>query len=608
MKKNNILFTLLASACIGLTAGCGSGGTKFSIKAKVSSSEHGYIQGAGKYANGANVVLKVFPNIGCFGTEGGGAEYPTIDFTKEGATEPTLKDIALIPVGNTHYEYRFTLNSSKEADGNVGTYTANFVCASNDPSGADVNKKHTVKYKLFDGSTWVDLNEVEIDNGALAQNIKYTEDDKKITWHVGDTSTSALFDFTTAITEDKIIYGYTDAAVDEKGILTEVIGDFANVAIIKMKIGTEELNINNYNDPTKVSMVFGEGETRVGDFYIKGGKYFKVEGSYHYELDFNGTGFDYNKVADISKYFEHIKDIEDASYTVEKETLATEYVIGEGTENEIRIANKYVLKKDGTAVMEHYLKNGYIYKTVKIDGNVVNEIQYPASVLGPLNVGSANLKKMYTLKLELSETDQTKYPDLKNTLDEVNADFEKVLKSYKGYTVEELLNNHSELKEKLLRKFSFTAVRKGTTNPVNIGTDVMSKHETLVLTITNSYDDVKTALAKLESGDFKISSTIKAFGRDITEEYNVAAGTNLFTTSTNPGMNDSIWNMVKVLQGLDDSFAKFEFDSDVYSFYDKDKGEKYITIKIVSEEVTEIVYFEKDATTGKVITYTNTIS
>ena len=464
MKKNKILFTLLASACVGLTAGCGSGGTKYSIKTAVSSSEHGYIQGAGKYANGDSVVLKIYPNIGCFGTEGGGAAQPTLTFVQEGKTEAS-DPISLIPVGNTHFEYRFTLNSSEDAGGNVGTYTANFVCASNDPSGAEVNKKHTVKYKLFNGSTWVDLSEVEIDNGALAQDIKYTDDDKKITWHVGDTSTSALFDFTAAITEDKIIYGYIDDAT-EKEVLAAVIGDFDEISIIKMKIGTMELNINNYNDSSKVSMVFGEGETRVGDFYIKGGKYFMVEGSYHYELDFSGTGFDYTKVADINKYFKHIKGILDDSYTVEKETLATEYVVGEGTENEIRIASKYVLKKDGTAIMEYYLKNGYIYKTVEIDSNVVNEIQYPSSVLGPLNVGSANLKKMYTLKLELSETDQTKYPDLKDKLDEVNADFDKVLKSYKGYTVEEILNNHAELKEELLRKYSFTVVRKNTATPV----------------------------------------------------------------------------------------------------------------------------------------------
>ena len=261
--------------------------------------------------------------------------------------------------------------------------------------------------------------------------------------------------------------------------------------------------------------------------------------------------------------------------------------------------------------MEYYLKNGYIYKTVEIDSNVVNEIQYPSSVLGPLNVGSANLKKMYTLKLELSETDQTKYPDLKDKLDEVNADFDKVLKSYKGYTVEEILNNHAELKEELLRKYSFTVVRKNTATPVNISTDVISKHETLVLTITNSYDDVKSALAKLEAGGFTITSTIRAFGRDIKEEFVVSSGTNLFTATTKPTnpteMNDSIWNMIKTLQGLDESFSKFECQDDVYSFYDKDTGEKYVTIKVESEEVTEIVYFEKDATTGKVITYTNTI-
>ena len=206
MKKNKILFALLASACVGMAAGCGE--AKYTITTKVNSKEESYITGGGKYANGKKVSLRVYPTEGCFGTETDPAQYPRLEFTRQGETTVTESFELTNLIDRSYYLYEFILNNDAE-NGNVGTYNVVCSCATNtaeDVSEAEATK-YNVTYKIIDD----DYNEIEsfvkeVKAGGVAEDVTSVATREGILKWYKDKQGNNEYDFTTPVTSNLTLY------------------------------------------------------------------------------------------------------------------------------------------------------------------------------------------------------------------------------------------------------------------------------------------------------------------------------------------------------------------------------------------------------------------
>lgn len=240
MKKKNskILLGLLASTCVGMTAGCGGeSSSKYSIEAKVVNDEYGYITGGGKFSNGANVSLKIYPNEGCMGTANDSNIPPVLQFLKNGAAEgdtPVELSVGSI-IDNKYYEYNFTVNDGKEDPSliNIGTYTATFTCASNTPAdvGSAVVAQSDVEFILHDkdgnkitdaalinqlpGETIDSKHIAKIGSGMKINEVRYLDElEGRIEWYK-DSSFTQKYNFSDPVYDDFVLYGKMEGTTEE---------------------------------------------------------------------------------------------------------------------------------------------------------------------------------------------------------------------------------------------------------------------------------------------------------------------------------------------------------------------------------------------------------
>jgi hypothetical protein len=614
MKKNKILLAILASACIGTTAGCG-GESKYQIKANVTSNEFGYVRGGGKYEAGQKVSLKVYPNEGC--TPNG------FDFKRVGSED--INDIAASALetvtddeGKTlYYKYEFDVNAAADV-GTVGTYTAKFSCLTNttDDVANATAAERKVQFMVvgeetdFENNPLIPSQIVKLGN-KIAKEINYIDSvEGRIKWYkVYNEETGAFsepWNFAEdAVLSDITLYGNVETATPLE-IVKDAIENFKNNTKMEMIMNDKAATVKSFNKASEGKMDFNFYQGTVSNpagnhiFMIHEGDYYSIISGVYYKLDLEDSGFTIDDIDAYTQFFEHLTfDLSDGAYTVEK--VGNEDVLAKDTNNNdvsVTGCSKYTLKNNESVVMTFWIKNGEIYKTQNAEGNV-NVIIHPEGEIGA--VDPSVVKDLYLIKLSSNNT------ELKGLLNEINSDFQKVLmlKANSGETIEYLFENNTNVKD-LLRKYDYTISYSGGT--IDPATHYVDGNRDLVLNVKGEYSDVKDGIEVLKEGGFKITTTGEIFGDIVSKEYTVADATNILAESTNPGMNPFIWDVIQTVKTLEDDYYKFSYENDVYSFYEKNGDSiPYITIKLSgSGFVEEIVYYETNAA-GKVTTYTSVI-
>lgn len=627
MKKNKILFTILASACIGMAAGCGE--TKYTITTKVNSGEESYITGGGKYANGKKVSLKVYPTEGCFGTETSPAQYPRMEFTRQGQESVTDSFELTNLVDGKYYLYEFTVDNNAET-GNVGTYNVICNCAtrSSDEASDATATKFTVNYKVIDddGNTIKSVSK-DVKYGGVAEDITSFEGLEGILEWYKDKDLNNKYDFAQKVNANVTLYSKLEDS--PKAIMEGAIRAFKNSQYLEMTLDDgSSAKVNNYNkfvsgtDAEKKSMFFdyvNAAKKRV--FIIDQGFYWQNEDDAYYKADLavDGFGLSVDKLADFEKFFKHLEvDVTNSEYkfSVEKNAdgvIRTNIVVGKdaaGADIEVSCA-KYTIKDASDNVLYHfYINSGKIYKTESADGKT-NVINYPTT---GTKVNPSATKNMYMIKLELDDSDLTEATDLKDLFDEMNSSFEGMLKIKQGQTLREVLIGNATL-DSVLKKYNYEVKRESTVitsalddiNPFN-------NSVTITIDVTANAQVVVNAVNELSNGGFSVNTQITWDGDTYNKTADIAAGTDVLN-NLDAGVANAIKAVLIKLRDLDhstngyDSFSVNESTGE-YEFFDKDCSVPYLRVKIESGKITKVTYYdfenanvEQRNTTVTTITY-----
>lgn len=618
MKKNKILLTILASACVGMAAGCGE--TKYSITTKVNSSEESYVTGGGKYANGKKVSLKVYPTEGCFGTETNPKQYPKMEFTRQGQTEVTKTIDLTNLIDGKYYLYEFTVDNNAET-GNVGTYNVICSCATRTSDEASDAKatKFDVTYYVKDSAGKVTSFSKEVKYGGVAENITAIEGKEGLLkWYKDDEyKNEYLFRSQDIITSNLNLYSMLDD--DPASIIKAALESFKDVKnlVITHSDGSfaKMTDFNKYystNPDEKKNFFFDYYKDAAGtrDFYVTNNLYYAFDGSYSYKVNLNGNSFGMTleDVNNFTKFFDHLDiDTTDEDYTYERETYDDNgivkdkiynVVVGKDEDDEdiVEKCYRYLIKRGTNTVYELYMHGGKIYKTLKVDGNITKIITYPEEG-SKTNPGAT--KEMYLLKLQVHADDLGIAPDLQDKVLAMNKSFETLLKVKEGETLAEVILKNTELNN-LLKKYTYRLLKgAGTPVPLNSPTAVNSNGG-LTIDISASAQVVFNAVDTLNTDGFKISTSLIWDEADpsgtvtIQPEYEIAPGgidsipaALIFVTK------DTLSSLRDLSNGAYDSFS-YNSDTGEYEFYDKDCSVPFLRIKInaTSGKIEKVTYYD----------------
>ena len=713
MKKNNILFGLISILCVGTAAGCsGDGEPRYNIRTALDNLESGRIEGAGKYKNGENVALRLYPAEGC------GEDNPTMEFSLDGsnsfsaATHGNFRPSS----DNSHFVYEFTLNTGEDGGAStVGTYRAAFTCRANsldnlDEDGVaefnigfkvlkDANDESKGFYTGADGTSHI-LPAVEVKYGAKVPQTNYIDGvDGKITWYLENSEgkltadSSHLYDFTQPVKSHLNLIGIVSDATDF-GIVTDAINNFkaTDKLIITNKDGVAATVLNLKDMETK-KLYFQLGN----EFLITNNTYYQIKkngGSTHYyKLNLAdptaAAGYEGFKAQDIKDVYDHIElnfleyvaaDVsvkksgpDPVKETVEvlgyggtynstdkefaigsfgykidgdnkiikgesevvgelKNSVYLEFNAGENDGNTYKIVGDevklvvesveckiYQIHKSGDLYMELYIHNGKVYKTVRhnSDGSTFsNVIEYTTA-----DIGTTKPSLIYDMNLlKLTSTDAT----LNTALAAYNASFESILKNVtvEAKTLKTLIESNSELRD-LLRAYDYTienpAITEGdktVDTSMVFPIDINNSLKTLQVKVNASYSTVQGVIDSLQSGGFKIITTTEIFGRPESEDFDVAAGTDVLK-ATHAGINDVIAQIFTELDTLNSNYSTFKYsvenkgaatEKNIYRFYaSNNDASPYLIVTLDKDgKILNITYTEFEANGDAKNTYVST--
>lgn len=627
MKKNKILFALLASACVGMAAGCGE--AKYTITTKVNSKEESYITGGGKYANGKKVSLRVYPTEGCFGTETDPAQYPRLEFTRQGETTVTESFELTNLIDRSYYLYEFILNNDAE-NGNVGTYNVVCSCATNtaeDVSEAEATK-YNVTYKIIDD----DYNEIEsfvkeVKAGGVAEDVTSVATREGILKWYKDKQGNNEYDFTTPVTSNLTLYSKLEDS--PKAIIEGAIRGFKNTEYLEMTLsdGTSA-NAINYNkflngtEAEKKTMFFDYKNTAKKEFIISEGFYYQIEDDGYYKVDLSAAGFDMSvdKIEKFNKFFKHITELDltvaGHKFSVEKdgETVKKfDVVIGKDELDADIVVScaKYMVKDASDNVLYNlYINAGKIYKTETTAG-VTNTIKYPESTS---KVNPSTIKTMNMIKLTLDAGDETIAEDLQNLFTSMNSKFEDILKIKQGQSLREVLTGNTALNA-VLKKYNYDIKRENTviTNSLDL-VNPFTNSVTLTIDVTATSQVVTNAVDVLNDGGFTVTTSMTWDEETYTKTATIAAGTDVLNSLGS--ISTTIKNTLIKLRDLDhatlgyDSFS-VNGSTGEYEFFDKDCSVPYLRVAIdeTTGKITKVTYYDfENPVVDQRNTYVSTIT